>query len=160
MRPIRKCLKHGICLLNCRGRKYRKWRLTAIALVCLTMMANVSQGMVLCFGARGHVAIEPAGHRHCDGTIHDHNREHSAESAHGDAIPLFTPPQYDPCVDIPLPLGPPHQKFSSSILKTAVVAVIAEPPAVFGTFGLPSAGLRNVLSFAHDTLLGTIVLQV
>lgn len=150
----------GMWLVNRRHRQRGRRHLTAAVLVCLMMMANASQGMVLCFGAHGHVAIEPAGHHHCGGTLRYHSHDHSSDTVQEDAVPLFTPPQYDPCVDIPLPLGPPHERLSLIVLKTAAVVVIAEPPVVFENLSWHAVALGDVLPFASDTLLGTIVLQV
>lgn len=144
--------------MNRKRRQHRKWRLPVVAVVCFLMAANASQGMVLCFGAHGHVAIEPVGHRHCDGTIHYH--DHDAEPIPDDVTPYFTPPRCDPCVDIPLPLGPPHERFSSSVLKMAIALAIAEPPAMFQNLRAPVAASRDALLLNQDTPLSTIVLQV
>lgn len=160
MGPIRERFKHGMWLVNRKHRQPARWRFTAAALVCLMMVVSASQGMVLCFGAHGHVAIEPAGHRHCDGTIHYDDHDYSAESTHGDAVLFFTLPQYDSCVDIPLPISPPREKPTSSALKTAVVVAIAEPPAVSQNLGLRAVALSDGLHLAQDTLWSTIVLQV
>lgn len=39
---------------------------TAVSMILLALAAaNAAQGVVVCVGADGHVALEPAAHRHC-----------------------------------------------------------------------------------------------
>jgi hypothetical protein len=70
--------------------------------VCLVMFGNVSQGVVVCFGRGGHVAIEGALHGgHCGETAHDghsHSQTQSFDHAH------HHDNHCQPCVDVPIPV--------------------------------------------------------
>jgi len=75
----------------------------ASVLICLFVWASASQGVVVCVGSDGHVALEPAFHERCHHHVHAEETEvgqftkeisSHAESRH-----------CQPCVDIPLSLG-------------------------------------------------------
>ncbi|MHC4087086.1 MAG: hypothetical protein ACYSU5_18035 [Planctomycetota bacterium] len=70
-----------------------------VVLICLLIIGNLAQGTVLCFGADGHVELEPAFHNHCDHPVHYHASEknqHSHEADHEKGK------HCEPCVDIPV----------------------------------------------------------
>jgi len=74
-------------------------------LVCLVIAGNVSQGVVLCFGQGGHVAIESAFHKdhgdHCGQASHtdtDHSDQKHPAFDHDHAA------NCQPCVDVPIPV--------------------------------------------------------
>jgi hypothetical protein len=139
-------------------RQHGKWRLLAVTLVCLLVAVNASQGMVLCFGAHGHVAFEPAGHRHCDGTIHydDADRGPIGEDTTGYVLRQWR----DPCVDIPLSLGPLDERNSSSVLKTTVALSVTEPPSACRNAHARVATSHGAVLATHSASLRTTVLQV
>jgi len=74
-------------------------------IVCLVIAGNVSQGVVLCFGQGGHVAIESAFHKdhgdHCGHASHtdtDHSDQKHPVFDHDHAA------NCQPCVDVPIPV--------------------------------------------------------
>jgi hypothetical protein len=70
-----------------------------VVLICLLIIGNLAQGTVLCFGADGHVELEPAFHKHCDHRVHYHasvQNQHSHEPGHEKGK------HCEPCVDIPI----------------------------------------------------------
>jgi hypothetical protein len=136
------------------------WGKTAFVLLTLLAMVNASAGMVVCIGAHGHVAVEPAGHDHCADAEDAH---HCGPSALGsDAADHVSGKHCGPCVDIPLCFGVYDDRLTSAAAKTggSVPAACIEQPAVSQSH--PTA----ILTFAHCTLLGShtllssIVLQV
>ncbi len=73
-----------------------------VVLICLLIIGNLAQGTVLCFGADGHVELEPAFHKHCDHPVHCHDsdqNQHSHEAGHEKGK------HCEPCVDIPISIG-------------------------------------------------------
>jgi hypothetical protein len=73
-----------------------------VVLICLLIIGNLAQGTVLCFGADGHVGLEPAFHKHCDHPVHYHasdQNQHSHEAGHEKGK------HCEPCVDIPISIG-------------------------------------------------------
>jgi hypothetical protein len=73
-----------------------------VVIICLLIIGNLAQGTVLCFGADGHVELEPAFHKHCDHLVHYHASEqnqHSHEPGHEKGK------HCEPCVDIPISMG-------------------------------------------------------
>lgn len=72
-------------------------------MLCLLTLGNVSHRMVLCLGARGHVAIEPAGHSHCADAGDGHDCGPAGPKADAGSHWVFA--HCGACVDIPLSLG-------------------------------------------------------
>jgi len=142
--------------MNQEGRQHRRRYLPPILLVCLLATLNVSQGMVLCVGAAGHVAIEPLAHRHCDGTLHDAHAEPSDELTAGYA----TRDRCHPCVDVPLSLGPLEKKRLSDLPPDAVSPAIGEPSTVCRNLVTPASASEGSFLPPDQTTLRCIVLQV
>jgi hypothetical protein len=73
-----------------------------VVLICLLIIGNLAQGTVLCFGADGHVELEPAFHKRCGHPVHyrasDQN-QHFSEAGHEKVK------HCQPCVDIPISIG-------------------------------------------------------
>lgn len=128
-----------------------------VVLIFLLVAINVSQGMVLCLGAYGHVAIEPAGHRHCGGATHHHDADDG--SAHEEAMEFVAQGRCDPCVDIALPLAPLDGKALSAAPRITATVAMAEPPSVCRNPLVPGVASSAILP-ARDAPLRTIVLQV
>lgn len=82
--------------------KNRVFKKYFCVIVCLLIAGNVSQGVVVCFGSDGHVAVEGAFHEdHCGGTGHNEHSEHDQptfEHVHGHEEHCH------PCVDVPIPV--------------------------------------------------------
>lgn len=146
--------------MNQKDRHDQIRRLPAVALVCFLAALNASQGMFLCVGAGGHVAIEPLGHRHCDGAVHDHEHDVDAQSSRGYDRGYAAQERCHPCVDIPLTLGPVDERILASPPNTVVALVIGEPPAsLCNADASPDASDRTLLP-SRQTALRSVVLQV
>lgn len=136
-------------------------RLSRLMLVWLSLLvvANGAQGIVLCTGAHGHVAIESAGHHRCPNDAHDHGSESpdyrsgvSSESDHDHCLP---------CVDIPVLWG-----VASSDSDPVCESTSSTLPAVWGQSSWQGGidGLVTATSFFHSIAyhspLDSIILQV
>lgn len=75
-------------------------RLLNVSMLTMSLMLSGVSGMVLCFGADGHVALEPSHNGSCSTAenepIHNaHGIAHVTEDDHADCT--------DNCVDVPIP---------------------------------------------------------
>lgn len=71
-------------------------------LICLLIIGNLARGTVLCFGADGHVELEPVFHNHCDHPVHSDasvQNQHSHETSHEKGK------HCQPCVDVAISFG-------------------------------------------------------
>jgi hypothetical protein len=73
-----------------------------VVLICLLIVGNPAHRVVLCFGAEGHIEIEPAFHERCNDPVHSYasdKNQLSYEAGHekGKHCAL--------CVDVPISLG-------------------------------------------------------
>jgi hypothetical protein len=94
-------------------------------LICLLLLGNVPNGLVLCFGADGHVELELASHNKCVETDHQSSVKHSEfpgiEELHQDHK------HCQPCADIPIlntftrGLPVPHQRLGTISLTVSVL---------------------------------------
>ena len=88
------------------------WHPLLAGLLSVLVALNMSQAVVVCVGADGHVAIEAAGHHHCDHDLHPDDSDHSpadaADHSHAADGPCM------PCTDIPFCAGAPEHPFKSS----------------------------------------------
>jgi hypothetical protein len=77
----------------------------ALVLICLFVCASASQGVVVCVGSDGHVALEHAFHERC------HHHMHAEETEVGQftqEISSHAESRHcQPCIDIPVSLGLP-----------------------------------------------------
>lgn len=93
--------------------------------VCLFIAVNSVQGMVLCFGADGHIEFESAFHEQC--TDHDHSSpaDHSHRSSEADH-------EEDrhchdgQCVDVPVDVGLAGISKTTEQLDRASAAICAD----------------------------------
>jgi len=146
--------------MNQKGRQHQIRRLPVEVLICLLAAANASSGMVLCVGAHGHVAVEPLGHRHCDGTVHYHPHDTDAEPSDERTVGYATHDRCRPCVDVPLSLGPLEKRSLSDLPPDAVSLVIGEPSTVCRNLGVPAPASEGLFLPPDQTVLRTTVLQV
>jgi hypothetical protein len=75
---------------------------SAVVLICLMVVGNLAPGIVLCFGADGHIEIESAFHKRCDDSVHTHSSDHnrlSDQAGHEEGK------HCEPCIDVPLSIG-------------------------------------------------------
>ncbi len=143
--------------MNRKRWQYSKWYPPVVALLCLAVQITAAQGVVLCFGSHGHVAIKPAGHHPCDGTIHDHTQ--APEPTH-EELQHFAPEPCDPCVDIPLPLAPLDERPSAGTLKIVGVSPAGGPLAIDPDRLPVLAPFQAEFIPARRAPLRTVVLQV
>ena len=81
----------------------RKQRYKCVAvLVCLLIAANSAHGAVLCFGADGHVEIEPTFH---DCGDHSGDTHPAEQKQHSSRIKNAKTGHCGPCVDVPISAG-------------------------------------------------------
>jgi len=123
--------------------------------VSLLVAISTSQGMVLCIGAHGHMAIEPAGHHHCASIAHTH--DDVGADHHESVVSELDHEHCEPCVDIPLSC---EDRLVSKTAQTRVSLSVTEGPAASPTDSL-SVGVYSChfLPVCH-TPLRTVILQV
>lgn len=131
---------------------HRPLSIVLAALVAL----NMSQAVVVCVGADGHVALEAAGHDHCHHDAYAHDLPGPADHSHAGDQPC------KPCTDIPVCAGAVQHAFKPShvpALACAPVDWIA--PSAFAAREAAQADLESLISAATFFLpLRTVVLQV
>jgi len=79
-----------------RKQTYKK---CVVVLICLLIVGNLAQGVVLCFGSDGHVEFESAFHERCDGHSHSQPTDQKQLSYQSDPI---KDKNCEPCVDLPV----------------------------------------------------------
>ena len=119
---------HGCCLW-----KGLRSPLTALFLVCCLLMPMSAGGLVLCIGADGHMAFEPARNSRCTTPIAP-----TLTSSYQITPWTSQPDHCGPCVDVPLlssegdqqliPASPPLLTLDSPVLALAM-PVISLPGA-------------------------------
>lgn len=82
-----------------RKRIYKK---CFVVLICLLIGGNSAHGVVLCFGADGHIKIESAFHERCDDHAHSQPTDPKQLSYQPDHI---KGKHCEPCVDVPISIG-------------------------------------------------------
>jgi len=117
---------------------------------------NMSQARVLCLGADGHVAVEPAGHNHCVDGSHTHDHGVAGRRA-GDHSHVGSDP-CGSCIDIPFPDGASDVSQRPKLAAAAVVSLFAiQEPSALGAVGATSSLSRL---FCCSSLLRSTILQV
>ena len=98
------------------------WHPLLVGLLSVLVALNMSQTVVVCVGADGHVAIEAAGHHHCDHDLHaddpDHPPVDTEDHSHATDTPCV------PCTDIPVCAGALEHPFKPSHSSTSVFAPV------------------------------------
>ena len=132
---------------------------TAVSMILLALAAaNAAQGVVVCVGADGHVALEPAVHRHCTHEECDSDAATLTVVSHADGHPHVACPRT--CTDIPICA-------ESGALQSPDGPTTAGPHPVPGPAGVPQlysrsaaayAFAQDLPSYAHS--LRSVVLQV
>lgn len=89
---------------------------------------NMPYAAVFCIGDDGHMAIELAGHGHCEDGSHWH--DHYATGSEGAEHSHVGRPHCRPCVDIPIPVESSDRRFASQRSRiTPAHAAGLTPPA-------------------------------
>ena len=131
--------------------------------VCLLLFGGGTSGdLVLCLGADGHVAFEPAGHPHCNRPADP--EESSLPQLQQQGAPHLQGPDCCPCVDIPVSGSPAA---ASQLLTKAsrpspeVTACVPETHSDFGGHAASAAASESFLQTnPYFVPLSTIVLLV
>jgi hypothetical protein len=129
-------------------------------LICLLLLGNVPNGLVLCFGADGHVELELASHKKCVGADHQSSVKHSespgVEELHQDHK------HCQPCADIPIlntftrGFPVPHQRLGT--ISLAVAVFIPDSSLETDISGLPVFYLKPNLKSPHLKSLRSVIL--
>jgi len=100
-RPLSGCI--GRLCMDWKSLEKHGWHPLLAGLLSVLVALNMSQAVVVCVGADGHVAIEAAGHQHCDHDSHaddpDHAPADTGDHSHATDTPCM------PCTDIPVCAG-------------------------------------------------------
>ncbi len=130
-----------------------------VVLICLLIIGNLAQGTVLCFGADGHVEIEPAFHNHCDHPVHS---DASDQNEHSDEVGHEKGKHCEPCVDIPISIG--LAKISSTPKQSNPTSLVPVANLVSDTYKI-NCSLFDLISntsvdTSYFTHLRTVILLV
>jgi hypothetical protein len=128
-----------------------------VALIYLVVIGNLTQGTVLCFGADGHVELEPAFHEHCDHPVHSHasdQKQHSHEAGHEKGK------HCEPCVDIPISFGlakisPVTKQLNPTFFVPATNVIVLTDNLDFSAYNLIS---NTFVDTSYFTPLRTVIL--
>ena len=94
------------------------WHPLMAGLLSVLVALNMSQAVVVCVGADGHVALEAAGHHHCDHDPHADDADHSPIDTGDHSHAADTPCM--PCTDITVCAGALEHPFKPSHSPTGV----------------------------------------
>jgi hypothetical protein len=129
----------------------------AVLLICLLVICNLAQGVVLCLGADGHIEIESAFHKRCAGPAHSDASDNNQSFGQTDNEDCK---HCGPCIDVPISFGLAKisrmpKKLSSTVSAPAAFVVIASDKLTFSAYNLV-ADTSNITSYF--TPLRTIIL--
>lgn len=132
----------------------------SLLFICLLMPCSASEGLVLCIGTNGHVAIETNHHSpyHHASHIQPTDTPHQAQETDRHV----ENPHRHPCVDISISMGTTVDRFSSHQVKeNSLILPFAKSSKTPGSPFTPSAapGSFNPV-IAHSDLLHTVILLV
>jgi len=134
------------------------WVVTA----CLLLFGGGTSGdLVLCLGADGHVAFEPAGHQRCNYPAHP--EESTLPQLQQQEAPHLQGLHCSPCVDIPVSGSPaPRQLLTKADRPSPdVSACVPETHSDFGSHAASAATSESFLRTSpYFVPLSTIVLLV
>ena len=87
-----------------RSKKTKATSILVVLLIYVFMAGNTSGELALCIGANGHVALEPAIHKHCEN--HPPIEQNNPSSLGHEHDEHLESPHCRPCIDIPIFIGP------------------------------------------------------
>jgi hypothetical protein len=142
-------------MVNLTGKKvYKK---CAVVLICLLVICNLAQGVVLCLGADGHIEIESAFHKRCAGPAHSGASDKNQSFYQSDNEDCK---HCGPCIDVPISFGfakiirMPKQ-VNSTVSAPAAVVIAASDKLAFSAYN--SASDTSSIT-SYFTPLRTIIL--
>ena len=111
-------------------KKVRKqiYKKCIVVLICLLIVGNLAQGVVLCFGSDGHVEFESAFHERCDSHSHSQPTDQRQLSYQSDHLENS---HCEPCIDVPITIGlakitDVFEQFNSTFHVPAVETIVLE----------------------------------
>jgi hypothetical protein len=136
--------------------KNRVFKKYLCVFVCLLIAGNISQGVVVCFGSDGHVAVEGAFHEdHCGGTHtgHSSNKPLSLEHTHGDDE------NCRPCVDVPIPAETAKvSRFSQNQQNALFTPLLTGQVRSDTIFSSPTSAMNYSADSPYFTGLRTVII--
>jgi len=127
-----------------------------VVLVCLLIAGSSVQGMVLCFGADGHIEIESAFHGRCD----DHTHLQSANQKQLSCQPDHGKKGHcELCVDVPVTIGMTKISRVAKQLNSSFPASAANATVPAGKFNISaySLALSGFDAVPYFTPLRTVI---
>ena len=130
-----------------------------VVLICLLLGGNSAHGVVLCFGADGHMEVESVFHERCDDPAHSQPTEQEQLSYQSDHV---KDRHCEPCVDIPISIGLAKITHESKHLNFTFPATATNVIVLVNKFNLSA---YNSASIAFDaasyfTPLCTVILLI
>ena len=141
--------------------RIEKHKRFASVLVCLFVWTGASQGVVVCVGFDGHVALEPAFHERCHHHVRAEETEVSRFTEESDSHAENGHCQ--PCIDIPVSFGLPDGcfKLSDPQPRSQISSAPVNPDTTLETASvLTGVSEPFYIATAHFDPLRTIVLLV
>ena len=107
--------------------RIEKHKRFAFVLICLFVWASASQGVVVCVGSDGHVALEPAFHTCCHHPVHTEEAE--VNQVTEDISSHVESRHCQPCIDIPVSFGLPDgcSQLSKPELRPQIPSLLVYP---------------------------------
>lgn len=137
-----------------RNKVYKK---CAVLLICLLVICNLAQGVVLCLGADGHIEIESAFHQRCAGKSHTDASDKNQLFCQADNEDCK---HCEPCIDVPISFGLAKisrvpKQLNSTVSTPAAVVIAPSDKLDFSLFH--SASDTSSIT-SYFTPLRTIIL--
>ena len=145
-----------------RSEKTTTTSILVVLLVYMFMAGNTSgEGIALCIGANGHVALEKIFHEHCHN--HPHSDEQSVSHSAQEHNEHLESPHCKPCIDIPIFMGstsdqlPPKQ----IVLDSDAPDTLSDTPVIPENTLIPTdISQRSYRPNDHSDFLCTVILLV
>jgi hypothetical protein len=128
-----------------------------VVLICLLVICNLAQGLVLCLGADGHIEIESAFHQRCNGPAHSDASDKNQLCCRADNEDCK---HCGPCIDVPISFGfakisrTPKQ-LNSTVSAPAEVVIAASDGPTFSAYN-STLDTSNITSYF--TPLRTVIM--
>ncbi len=130
-----------------------------VLLICLFVVGNSAQGVVLCVGADGHIEIESAFHECCDDLVRFQLTERNRFSSQVDHE---KGEHCGPCIDIPISIGMATifrtpEKLNSTFEVPATNVIVVSDEVNFSAYNSTS---NTFAATSYFTPLSTVILLV
>jgi len=130
-----------------------------VVLICLLVVGNLAPGIVLCFGADGHIEVESAFHERCDDTAHSQPTDQKQLSYQVDHI---EDRHCEPCVDIPISISLAKITRVSKQLNSTFPAPVTNMIVLANKFNLSAynSASNTFDATSYFTPLRTVILLI